>query len=483
MVDKLKTHKGFILAIIALAQFMVVLDVAIVNVALPTIFRTLHFHDAGDLQWVVTAYILAFGGFLLLGGRAADLYGRKKTFLIGVIAFTVTSLLCGLAPNHNFLIFARGLEGLSAAFMSPAALSIILTVFKEGKERNRALGVWAAVAAGGAAFGVLLGGILTQYLTWRWDFFVNVPVGIFVILTTIRYIPESKGDLGHNHLDLPGAATVTLGLMSLVYALTQTPSKGWTSAYVLTFFAISALLLIAFVVNENHSKHPLVPFSIFKIGNVAGANLVSLPLAASLFSMFFFLTLYLQTVLGFSPVKSGLSFLPITFVIAITSGVVSNLLVKVGYRKFLIMGPIFMGLSLFYLGHVPVNGTYFGNVFWGLILMAIGMGMNFVSITVAATASVPKNESGLASGLLNTSQQIGGALGLAILSGVAASKTKEVLASSFGHINQAAIIQAQVAGYQRAFYFSIIFAVLAFTFSLLLIRQYPTKQEPENVTL
>lgn len=462
-------HKNLILLIVAVAQFMVILDVAIVNVALPSIFRELKFSNTDSLQWVVTAYTLAFGGFLLLGGRAADLFGRKRVFTAGLAMFSLVSLICGLSQSDTMLTVARGFQGLAAAFMSPAALSIVLTTFSEGKERHRALGVWAAVSAGGAAVGVLLGGILTQYLNWRWNFFVNVPVGIVLVFTTIKLLPESKADLGHRQLDLPGAVLATVGLMSLVYGLSKAPSAGWTSMTTIGFVGAAIVLLLAFLYNEKRSKHPLMPLSIFKIRNVLGANLTQLPITASMFSIFFFLTLYIQTVLGFSPVKTGFSFLPITFIIAIVSTVVSRLLIKVGYKPFLLIAPVFLTGSFLWFGKIEVGGSYWVDVFPGLVMMALGMGMMFLPITVAATNGVPAHESGLASGLLNTAQQIGGAVGLAVLSGVAASQTTEML-KTVPH-NAAGIAEARVAGFQEAFHIAVVFAVLAFFLALFLIHQ------------
>lgn len=468
-----KTHKGQILFLMALAQFMVVLDISIVNVALPSIQSSLGFTESG-LQWVVTAYTLAFGGFLLFGGRAADLFGRKRLFLSGVVAFTLASLLAGFSQNDQMLIVCRALQGLSAAFMSPAALSIIISTFKEGKERNKALGVWGGVAAGGAAAGLLLGGVLTEYLGWEWNFFVNVPIGVLVFLMVSRVVPESKANLKHLHLDLPGAIFVTTGLMVLVYGLEKAPEYGWTSNKSLVFFGVSAALLIAFVYNELRSKQPLVPFSIFKIRNLRGANMMQFPITASMFAMFFFLTLYVQGVLGFSPVKTGLAFLPITVVIGIGSAIVSNLVSKIGYKPPMVVGPLFLAAGLFVFSNLHVGGSYWADVVPGLMFMAIGLGGMFVSITIAATSGVPKDKAGLASGILNTSQQVGGALGLAILSGVYASYFSKSLASGGNHA------EAQVAGSHEAFlvgaFFALAASVIAF-FAIKHVKGEPTTSE------
>lgn len=472
-------NRWWLLGLLALAQFMVVLDVSIVNVALPAIQKSLEFSLA-NLQWIITAYTLCFGGFLLLGGRTADLYGRRRTFVGGIIAFTLSSLAAATAQSEAWMIVARGLQGLSAAFMSPAALSIVLTTFKEGSDRNRALSVWAAVAAGGAAAGVLLGGILTQYLGWRWDFFVNVPVGILVVAFAMRWLPKHESEAEHNDLDLPGALLVTSGLMVLVYGLTKAPGWGWLDAKTLTFLFSSLILLVAFVFNEARAKNPLVPLSVFRIRNITGANLTQLPITASMFAMFFFLSLYVQQILGYSPVESGLSFLPITIIIGFVATGAGTLVGKIGYKPIMVVAPLFMALGLFLLGHVPaVGGSYFADVFPGLASMAVGMGLSFVAITIAATSGIPAEESGLASGILNTSQQIGGAIGLAILSGVAATATKNFVTDNIAKAAatpggpQQLLAAASVQGYQAAFHVGVGFALAASLIALVLIRQQP----------
>lgn len=460
-------NKWIVLAILALAQFMVVLDVSIVNVALPSIAKELHF-TPNNLQWVVTAYTLTFGGFLLMGGRAADLFGRRKVFITGVTFFAFMSLLCGIAQTETQLIVARALQGLAGAIMSPSALSIVLAEFTEGKERNKAMGVWAGVAAGGAAAGVLLGGILTQYLDWRWNFFVNVPVGIFVVLASSRLLPHFMNEEKRPRLDLPGALLATSGLMSLVFGLSKVPTSGWDSTTVWGFIALGIALLIGFVINEWKTKEPLMPLRIFEIRNVAGGNLAFLGIACSLFSMFFFLTLYLQGVLGYSPVKAGLSFLPITFIIGATSAVVSNLVGKVGYKPFLTAGPLVLASGLFTLSHIlVVNGTYWKNVFPGLALCALGMGLTFVSGTLAATSGVPKHFAGLASGILNTAQQVGGAMGLAVLSAVAFTTIKNDLAS-----RTVAPLAAQVHGYRSGLAVGVWLALAAAIVVLIFVKNH-----------
>ncbi|MFI5270682.1 MAG: MFS transporter [Candidatus Saccharimonadales bacterium] len=415
-----QTSHWFILILLALAQFMVVLDISIVNVALPSIATTFNMTNT-TLQWIVTAYTLTFGGFLLLGGRTADLYGRRRTFLIGVTVFTIASLIDGLTQSGGMLIVFRAIQGLAAAFMSPAALSIILVTYKEGHERNVALSVWGSVAAGGAAVGVLLGGILTQYLSWRWNFFINVPVGILVIITALRILPLHESESEHKSLDLPGAVMVTSGLMLLVYALVKAPTLGWTQHTTLLSFGISFLLLAGFIINEGRVEFPLMPLRIFKIRNLSGANILQLLMAAGMFSIFFFTTLYMQKILHYSPVKTGFSFLIIPIVIGIAATNVPRLVQRIGYRPILIVAPLFVSAGLFWLSHIPVNGSYWGDVAPGMILLAIGMGSTFVSVTIAATSGVPPHEAGLASGILNTSQQVGGSLGLAVLTGISTS--------------------------------------------------------------
>ncbi len=447
-----QTSHWLILILLALAQFMVVLDVSIVNVALPSMQRGFHMSDAG-LQWIVTAYTLTFGGFLLLGGRAADLFGRRRVFLIGTFFFSLFSLADGLSRSGGMLTVLRGFQGLSAAFMSPSALSIVLVTYREGHERNVALSVWGAVASGGAAVGVLLGGIFTQYLGWRWNFFINVPVGIFVITTALRILSRHESETEHNDLDLPGAIFVTSGLISLAYALVEAPLKGWTSSTSLIFFAIAIVALVSLLINESRVKHPLIPLRIFRIRNLAGADSLMLLMAAGLFSVFFFTTLYMQDILGYSPVKTGVSFLIIPIIIAIAATNVPRLIKKVGYRSILMVAPLLVSGGLYWLSHIPVHGTYWGNVAPGLVVMAFGMGATFVSVTIAATSGVSKHESGLASGLLNTSQQIGGSVGLAVLTGV----TSSVAARYIGNLHlyhkpsYAITAAASVHGFQKAY--------------------------------
>jgi EmrB/QacA subfamily drug resistance transporter len=476
------TSHWLILIILALAQFMIVLDVSIVNVALPAIQKAFNMSQE-NLQWIVTAYTLAFGGFLLLGGRAADLFGRRRLFVIGTIVFGIASLLNGLAASGNMLIVLRGLQGLGAAMMSPAALSIVLVTYREGHERNVALSVWGAVASGGAAAGVLFGGIITQYLGWRWNFFVNVPVAIAVIFATLKLVPVHASEEDHRDLDLPGAVSITAGLMLLVYGLVKAPIHGWTSTSSLTFFGLSALLIAFFIFNELSTRRPLIPFSIFRIRNVVGANLVQLPIIAGMFSTFFFITLYAQQVLGYSPVKTGLSFLTIPFVIAIAATNVPRVIQKIGFKPILVVGPLLVAAALYWFAHVRVDGNYVHDLLPGFILMGLGMGMNFIAVTVAATSGVPARESGLASGILNTSQQIGGALGLAILTGIATSSAAKYITTLHAKPTTEAVLQAQVHGFHSAFYIGACFMIAASLIALFVIKQPKTAPQEAAVAM
>jgi len=470
MKDKARNH-WLILILVALAQFMVVLDVSIVNVATRTIQVAFHMTET-NLQWIITAYTLAFGGFLLLGGRAADLFGRRRLFIIGTIVFGIASLLDGLAQSGGMLIALRAAQGLAAAFMSPAALSIVLVTYREGHERNVALSVWGAVASGGAAAGVLLGGIITYYLGWRWNFFINVPIAALVAITAFRWLPAHESEETHNDLDLPGAVSVTAGLMLLVYAIVKAPALGWTNHTTLLYFAGSAALLAFFVINELRAKNPLVPFKIFRIRNVTGANLTMMPVVAGMFSTFFFTSLYEQAVLGYSSVKTGVSFLVIPVVIAIVATNVPRLVQKVGFKPILMVAPLFTASALFWFAeHVRVGGSYTYDLLPGFILMGIGMGATFVAVTIAATTGVPPRESGLASGILNTSQQVGGALGLAILTGLATSGAANYIHHLTTAPNKLTPLAAQVHGFHEAYFVGGFFLLGASLIATTILRQ------------
>ena len=416
------SNPWIVLVLVCLAQFMVILDATITNVALPSIQTDLGMSDA-NLQWVVNAYALLFGGFLLLGGRAGDLIGRKRVFLAGVILFTVASLLCGLAPSETWLIVARGLQGLGAALVSPAALSIVTTTFREGAERTKAMGVWAAIAVGGGAVGLLLGGVLTDTLSWPWIFFVNVPVGIATFLFSLRLVPESKDEEMHRSFDVAGAVTVTAGLIALVYGIVRSGEAGWGSAEVIGFMALAAVMLAAFVVIERRSAEPLVRLSIFAVRTVRGANVAMFVVACGLFAMFFFNTLYVQRVLGFSPLEAGLAFLPFTLGIIVGAGLSQKLLPALGAREVPLLGLTLAAAGLLLFLRLTPDGTYVADLLPGIMLTSIGMGLTFVPVTLIATSGIPHGDAGLASGLFNTSQQIGGALGLAVLSTLATSTT------------------------------------------------------------
>jgi EmrB/QacA subfamily drug resistance transporter len=416
------TNPWVVLVLICLAQFMVILDATIVNVALPSIQKDLDLSEA-NLQWVINAYTLVFGGFLLLGGRLGDLLGRKRLFLIGLVVFTVASLLDGLAVNEGMLIGSRALQGLGAALISPAALSIISTTFAEGKERSKALGVWAAIAIGGSAVGLILGGVLTQSLSWPWIFFVNVPVGIVGFFLSLRLIPESRDEHAHRSYDVAGAVTVTGGLMALVYAIVKAETDGWTSGTTIGFFVFAALLLVSFVLIELRAAAPLVRLSIFRVRSLLTANVVMFLVGSGMFAMFFFNTLYIQRVLGYGPLKAGLAFLPFTAGIMISAGLASQFAPRIGVRPVAAVGMILTIIGMLLLTQLPVDGTYAANVLPSILLTSLGMGAVFMPLTLVATTGLADEDQGLASGLFNTSQQIGGALGLAVLSTIAASKS------------------------------------------------------------
>jgi EmrB/QacA subfamily drug resistance transporter len=456
MIEAVK-HKGLALLVFAGAQFMVVLDATIVNVALPSIEKALHFGSATQLQWIVTAYTLVFGGFLLLGGRLADLFGRRKIFMGGVALFAVASLLGGVAQSPGMLIAFRSLQGLGAALLSPAALSLVLNIFQEGKERNRALGVWSGVAAGGGAVGLLLGGILTQYINWRWIFFINIPIAIFVMFAALRNVPKSLPHTESKRIDILGAVTITAGLMALVYGLVKAPSYGWTSTHTYGMLSLAAGLILAFIVNESFTPRPLIPLSVFRIRNLAAANLMQLPISAGMFSVFFYLSIYQQQILHFSPVEAGLANLPFTLVIGVVAGIISRVVTKTGAKPILVVAPFFIASGLYWFSRIPVNGTYLHDLLPGIILMAAGMAATFVSITLAATSGVPHKDAGLASGVLNTSQQIGGALGLAILAAVSTATTTKLMTAAHG--NPAAVPSALVGGFHDAFMVAVFMAL------------------------
>jgi EmrB/QacA subfamily drug resistance transporter len=454
------TNPWVVLVLICLAQFMVVLDATIVNVALPSIQKDLNLSE-GNLQWIVNAYTLVFGGFLLLGGRAGDQLGRKRLFLIGLVIFTGASLLDGLASSEGMLIGARALQGLGAALISPAALSIISTTFAEGAERAKALGVWAAIAIGGSAVGLVLGGLLTQYFSWPWIFFVNVPVGIVGFVLSLRLIPESRDVHAHRSYDLAGAVSVTGGLMALVYAIVDAQQAGWGSAKTLGFFALAVVLLAAFVVVELRAKAPLVRLSIFRVRSLLTANIAMLLAMSGMFAMFFFNTLYIQRVLGYGPLEAGVAFLPFSLGIMISAGLASQLAPRIGVRPVAAVGMLLSAGGLLLLTQLPVDGSYLVNVLPSIALSSLGMGAVFMPLTLIATTGLDDADQGLASGLFNTSQQVGGALGLAVLSTLATSKSSSAGGSQ---------LHALVVGFHWAFAAGAIVMVAALAVMVLLLR-------------
>jgi EmrB/QacA subfamily drug resistance transporter len=458
---------------------MVVLDATVVNVALPSIQKDLKMTES-ELQWVVNSYTLIFGGFLLLGGRAGDLLGRKRLFLAGIVIFTVASLLNGLAPSSEFLILARGLQGLGGALVSPAALSIVTTTFAEGAERAKAMSVWSAIAAGGGAVGLLLGGILTDLLSWPWVFFVNIPVGIATFLLSLRYVPESKDAEQHRSFDVAGAVTVTAGLVVLVYGIVKAQEKGWASAHTIGFGLLAFILLASFVVIEMRSAEPLVRLGIFLERTIRSANVVMLLVAAGLFAMFYFNSLYVQRVLGYSPIQAGLAFLPFTVGIVVGAGLSQAFVQRLGLKRIGIVGLCMATAGMLLLLRVDVGGAYATDLLPGILLISVGMGLTFVPVTLIATTGVESGDAGLASGLMTTSQQIGGALGLAILSTFATEKTTNVLADVGSSPSPAQQSSALVDGFHVAFAGAAIFLAVGAVLLAVLLRSSDVVQIEEQ---
>jgi EmrB/QacA subfamily drug resistance transporter len=463
-------RKWLALGLLSAVQFMVVLDIAIVNVALPSIKVDLGFSQ-DNLQWVISAYALVFGGFLLLGGRAADLLGRRRIFLVGVVVFTVASFLAGMAWSEGSLIGARAVQGLGAAIISPAALSILSVTFQEGRERNIALGVWGAVGGFGAAAGVLLGGVLTDALSWEWIFFVNVPVGVAAFLIAPFLLSESR-DARVSSFDVPGAVLVTGGLSSLVYAITQAGQQGWLAGETLAFFAAALVMLTAFVGWELRHPEPLMRLGIFQIRTVSGANVAGFILGTALFAMFLMLTLYMQQVLGYSAMKTGVAYLAVAGTAIIWSAVAAQLVTRIGVKPVLVAGMTTLTAGLVYFTQVSVGGSYLGDLLPGFLLVGFGIGFAFVPISIAALAGVQSAEAGLASGLINTSQQIGGALGIAALSTIASSRTDSALAGG------TPLPTALVDGFTNAFIAGTVIAALGILASLTLIRRRELETVP-----
>jgi EmrB/QacA subfamily drug resistance transporter len=475
--DKQHSRRWAALAVIVAAQFMVILDVAIVNVALPAIKSELHFSEA-SLQWVITAYAILFGGVLLLGGRLADLLGRRRLFIAGVAVFTASSLLSGFAWSEASLIAFRALQGLGGALLAPAALSILLTTFHEGRERNLALGIWGAASGSGGAAGVLLGGLLTSYLHWSWIFFINVPAGAAVIALAPWLLRESRLEQAQRHFDFAGAASVTAGLMLLVYAMTRATQHGWGSVGTVALLAASTGLIVAFVVIELRSRVPLLPMRIFRMRTLAAANASAVVVAAVGFSMFFLLTLYQQQVLHYSAIQTGVAFVAITLTIVAFSNVAQMLVTRLGVRRVLVAGLLLDTAALALLTRLPVHGHYFPDLFPALVLAGVGMAFSFVPMTIAGLTGVSREDAGIASGLINTSRQIGGAIGLAAVSTIAVTSTNNYVQSHAGTTARDA--NALTHGFQLSFYVLTALAVVGALVAAIFVepQRRPADVEP-----
>lgn len=455
-----------------LAQFMVILDVSVVNVALPSIRTALHFSES-DLQWVVNAYTVTFAGFMLLGGRAADLIGRRRVFVTGLLLFGLASLAGGFAQSQATLIAARAVQGLGGAVIAPASLSILTATFEEGAARNRAVAIWGAMGAAGGSAGVLLGGMLTQWINWRWILFINVPIGVIAAIAAERYIAEGRHPERARGFDLPGAVTATVGLTLLVLGIVRTSVTGWGSASTLAFMAAGIALLVGFVVVEGRlAASPLMPLRIFRSRTLSAANLVVFMLGAAMFAMWFFVSLYLQQVLGFSPIDAGLAFLPMTFLLATCSTMSSQLVQRFGAKRLLVTGMLLLTVGLLWFTDLSAGGSYAGNVLAPSLIVAVGMGIAFVPVTLAAVSGVAPQEAGLASGIVNTSRLFGGALGLAILATIATSTTNGDL---HRHVATGAALSD---GFQVAFIVGAAFALAGAVIALVGLPQIPTRGQP-----
>jgi len=466
-----------VLAILVIAQFMVVLDVAIVNVALPSIKTDLHFSQV-SLQWVITAYTILFGGVLMLGGRLADLLGRRRLFMIGLGLFTSFSLLDGLAWSEASLITFRAAQGLGAALLSPAALSILTTTFSEGRERNVALGIWGAASGSGGAAGVLLGGALTSGLGWSWIFFINVPVGIAVIAASPFLLRESRAELNHRHFDLAGAVSITGGLMLLVYALTRAAQHGWGSASSIGLIAASVALIGAFFAIESRSKAPLLPLRMFRLRTLSGSNVSGLLMGAAIFSQFFLLTLYMQEVLHYSALHTGLAYIALTLTVVVFAGLAQALVTRIGVRRVMPAGLALSAVALVLYAGLPVHGSYFANLFPAFLISGLGLALAFVPMSIGALTGVHPKDAGVASGLINTTQQIGGAIGVAVVTTVAATVTANFVhahagASAFG-------AAALTHGFHVAFVVLAVIAAAGAVMAAVLIESKPAQLDYES---
>ena len=470
---KTDRRRWIALAVIVTAQFMVVLDVAIVNVALPTIKTDLHFSQE-NLQWVVTAYSILFGGVLLLGGRMADLLGRRRLFMAGLTLFTASSLLDGLAWSEGSLIAFRALQGLGAALVSPAALSILMTTFAEGRERNLALGIWGAVSGSGGAAGVLLGGALTSALSWSWVFFINVPVGVAVVALAPRLLDESRADLTHRHFDLPGAASITGGLMLLVYAMTRAVQHGWGATETVVLLAVSGALIVGFVAIELRSTAPLLPMRMFRLRTLTGSNIAGLLTGAAIFSQFFLLTLYMQQVLDYSAIQTGVAYIALTLTIVVFANVAQAVALRIGLRVPLVGGLLLVAVGLVLYARLPVDGQYFWDLFPAFLVTGLGMAFAFIPMTIGALAGVRHADAGVASGLINTTQQIGGAIGTAAVTTIAATATANWLTAHPGTAPAAGA--ALTHGFATAFYVLAAVAAAGAVISAILVESVPAPQ-------
>jgi EmrB/QacA subfamily drug resistance transporter len=475
-----RLNPNAVLAVVAVAQFMVILDASIVNVALPTIKRDVGFSEQ-SLSWILNAYTLTFGGFLLLGGRLADRLGRRRLFMAGIALFSLASLVCGLSQSEGELLVARGAQGLGGAMVSPAALSIILTTFAEGRERNRALAVWGAIAGAGGAVGLLLGGVLVEALSWRWVFFVNVPIGAVVLALAPRIIPESRSEaMAKSGYDVEGAVAATLGTTALVFTLIKADSWGWTSGRTIIGLIVAAVVIAAFVVIERRHEDPLVPLRIFSNRSLSASNATLLVMVAALFAMFFFVTLYLQQVLGFSALKTGVAYLPLSLTLIGASAVASRFVDRFTPKPILVAGLLISTVGFVFLTSVSGHGDYGSHVVPAMIILGIGFGMAFVPVTIAGTSGVAAEDSGLASGLLNTTQQVGGSLGLAILSSVATSRTTSALHTGL------ALPAALTHGFKGAFVVGAVLCAMGAVFTIVLLpgrRREPADADVEVVAL
>jgi len=468
-------HRWQALALVCVAFFMTILDVSIVNVALPSIKTSLHVSD-NTLQWVLIAYTITFGGFLLLGGRAADLLGRRRMFMVGVTVFSLASLVCGLANTIGVLIAARAVQGIGAAIVSPATLSIITTTFEEGSERNKALGIWGAMGGSGAAAGVLLGGILTNYAGWEWIFFVNVPVGAVVLALTHPIVRESRIP-GLKGFDAAGAVTITSSLALLVYAISKAPDDGWATGRTIGLLIGSAALFVAFLAIETRSSAPMVPFDIFRIRNVTGANVCGFFLGAVVFSNFFLLTLYVQQVLGYSALKTGLTFLATAGTVVLVAGISQALVTRIGPRPVMAVGLTLITGGMLWYTQISVEGSFLTHLLPGYVLVGVGMAFSFIPMSIAALAGVEAEEAGLASGLINTTQQIGGALGVAIAATVAFTHTQTLLES--GH----SAASAATSGFALGFWVIAGISAASVVACLLLVRGRELEEPATAVAL